>query len=202
MSPALRWSCLGLAACLACDDAPMSGGDEAPPEVADLAACEPVADWPEAWSEAELAVLAEINAMRAEGGTCGALHFAPAPPLRMHATLRCAARLHTADMIARAYVSSVDPDGLGLGARLATLEYAPATFAEVVAVVTEDEVSEADDARDVVVAWRDNPTSCWQLYARELTHGGVGGREATYTPKDAEEPRRAAYWTLSLAAPR
>lgn len=201
MSPALRRPCLALVAVLACDAAPV---DERapPPEVADLPACEPVADWPEAWAEAERAVLAEINALRAEGGRCGDLQFAPAPPLQMHPTLRCAARLHTDDMIARAYVTSVDPDGLGLGARLSALEYDPATFAEVVAVVTEDDVSAADDARDVVVAWRDNLTSCWQLYARELTHAGVGGREATFTPNNQTEPRRAAYWTLSLATPR
>lgn len=201
MSPALRRSCLVLAAVLACDGAPVDQGASAP-EVAELPACEPVADWPEAWADAERAVLAGINALRAEGGRCGNLQFPPAPPLRMHPTLRCAARLHTDDMIARAYVTSVDPDGLGLGARLAALEYEPATFAEVVAVITEDEVSADDDARDVVVAWRDNLTSCWQLYARELTHVGVGGREATFTPKDPPEPRRAAYWTLTLATPR
>ena len=202
MSPAPRWSSLVLAACLACEGA-LDPGDGSPaPEVADLPACDPVTDWPEAWSDAEREVLAEINALRAEGGSCGALRFAPAPPLRMHPALRCAARLHTDDMIARAYVSSVDPDGLGLGARLLTLEYEAATFAEVVAVVTEDTIDDDDDVRDIVVAWRDNPTSCWQLYARELTHVGVGGREATFTPKEADDPVRAGYWTLSLAAPR
>ena len=207
MPSALRWPCVALAAnlavVLACDGPP-DGGDEpeVAPDVPDTAVCEPVADWPEAWADAERAVVAEINALREEGGWCGPLHFAPAPPLRMHSSLRCAARLHTADMIAREYLSSVDPDGLGLGARLLTLEYAAATFAEVVAVVTEDTIDDDDDVRDIVVAWRDNPTSCWQLHARELTHVGVGGREATFMPKEADAPSRAGYWTLSLAAPR
>ncbi|WAS97553.1 CAP domain-containing protein [Nannocystis punicea] len=203
MATALRGTCVGALLVFACDP-PLPPEQESPPEVPDLRACDPVADgeWPEPWAEAEAEVLARINELRAEGGRCGELQFAPAPPLRMHPNLRCAARLHTADMIERAYVSSVDPDGLGLGARLGSLEYPAATFAEVVAVVTEDEVDELDDAADVVTAWRDNLTSCWQLYARELTDVGVGGREATYMAKEAEAPQRAAYWTLSLAAPR
>lgn len=199
MSFALRGSCVGLLV-LACDPV-IPPEDEPAPEVVDLEACEPAAAWPEPWSEAEREVLARINALRAEGGTCGALRFSPAPPLAMDPTLRCAARLHTADMIERAYISSVDPDGLGLGARLASLQYDAATFSEVVAVVTEEAIAEADDAADVVTAWRDNLTSCWQLYARELTHVGVGGLEATYMSKEVVDPVRAAYWTLTLATP-
>lgn len=204
MSLALRRSYVALALALAgaCDAPAPPTADDPEPEVADLEACEPATMWPAPWSDAERDVLAEINALRADGGDCGDLHFSPAPPLAMHPTLRCAARLHTADMIARAYVSSVDPDGLGLGARLASLGYDAATFTEAVAVVTEDHVDDADDARDVVLTWRDNPTSCWQLFARELTHVGIGGQEATFMPKDDDEATRAAYWTLSLAAPR
>lgn len=195
----LRLSSLG-ALLLACD--PAAPPEEEPAlEVPDTEACEPASAWSESWSAAEREVLARINALRAEGGRCGDLRFAPAPPLSLHPTLRCAARLHTADMIARAYVSSVDPDGLGLGDRLAALGFSAATFAEVVAVVTEDEVDPADDAADVITAWRDNPTSCWQLYARELTHAGIGGAEAPFMSKDADAPQQAAYWTLTLAAP-
>lgn len=203
MATALRGTCVGALLVLACDP-PLPPEQAAPPAVPELAACEPVAEgeWPDPWAEAEHEVVARINELRARGGRCGALQFSPAPPLRMQPALRCAARLHTADMIEREYVSSVDPDGLGVGSRLAGLEYNAATFAEVVAVVTEDAVDELDDAADVVTAWRDNPTSCWQLYARELTDVGVGGREATYMAKEAEEPQRAAYWTLTLAAPR
>lgn len=202
MAFALRGACIG-AFLLACD--PPTAPEETPaPEVPELAACESVtADmWPEPWSAAEREVLARINALRAEGGSCGALQFSPAPPLAMHPALRCAARLHTDDMIARAYLSSVDPDGLGVGPRLVALGYDPATFSEIVAVVTEESIDEADDAADVVTAWRDNPTSCWQLYARELTHVGIGGLEATYTAKETDEPQRAAYWTVTLATPR
>lgn len=199
MSLALRRSSLG-ALLLACDPvAPPE--DEVALEVADIPACEPAAEWSESWSAAEREVLARINALRAKGGRCGDLWFSPAPPLSLHPTLRCAARLHTADMIERQYLSSVDPDGRGLGDRLAGLDYAAATFAEVVAVVTEDEVDLDDDAADVVVAWQDNPTSCWQLRARELTHVGIGGAEATFKPNGAAAPQRAAYWTLTLAAP-
>lgn len=199
MPAALRRCCALLLVLAACDEAP-APEPMSPPEVADLAACAPAATWPEEWSAAERAVLAEINALRAEGGACGTLQFAPAPPLRMHPTLRCAARLHTADMIARQFVSAIDPDGVGTGARLAALGYAAATFGEVVNAITETVADPADDARDAVIAWRDNPASCWQLRARELTDVGIGGNLGMFTPKD-QEPTPAAYWTLTVAAP-
>lgn len=200
MSVLLRRSCVGLVALLACE-AGSPPADEPTPAVPDTEACAPVATWPEEWAAAEAAVVAEINALRAEGGTCGDLRFTPAPPVRMHSTLRCAARLHTADMIAREYVSSVDPDGVYVGARLAAVGYAAATYSEIVAIVTEELADPSDDARDVVIAWRDNPTSCWQLYARELTEVGVGGSSGSFTPNNQDEARPAAYWTLTLAAP-
>lgn len=201
MAPALR-CLLALLACdlLACDaPAEPEPEPEAPLEVADLEACAAAAMWPEAWSTAERAVLAELNALRAEGGACGDLEFAPAPPVRMDPTLRCAARLHTLDMIARQYVSSIDPDGVTVGTRLFDLGYAAAIYSEVVGVVTEAVADPEDDARDAVVAWRDNPTSCWQLRARELTHVGVGGQPGMFTPKD-KDPTASTYWTLTVAA--
>jgi uncharacterized protein YkwD len=196
-----RRCCAGLVALLACDPGP-APADEPAPAVPELEACAAVATWPDAWAQAEAALVAEINDLRAEGGSCGNLDFPPAPPVRMQPTLRCAARLHTADMIARKYVSSVDPDGKLIGARLLELGYASATHSEVVAVVTEELTDPSDDARDVVIAWRDNPTSCWQLYARELTEVGVGGNAGEFTPANKDEAMPAAYWTLTLAAPR
>lgn len=189
---------------LACDllacDAPAEPEPEPAPEVADLEACAPAAMWPAEWTAAEVAVLAELNAMRAEGGRCGDLQFDPAPPLRMDPTLRCAARLHTLDMIARQYVSSIDPDGVTVGTRLFDLGYAAAIYSEVVSVVTEAVADPEDDAHDAVVAWRDNPASCWQLRARELTAVGIGGQPGMFTPKD-KDPTPSTYWTLTVATP-
>lgn len=180
---------------VACDDPP-APTPEAAPEVADLDACDAVTDWPEDWSTAEAAVLAEINRLRAEGGTCDKLQFAPAPPLRMDPTLRCAARLHTLDMIARGYLSSVDPDGVTVGTRLGELGFGAAIYSEVVNVVT----APTPDPVEAVIAWRDNPASCWQLRARELTVAGLGGQPGPFTPqnKDATD---SSYWTLTVATP-
>lgn len=190
----------GLVVLLAACDPPAAQPDDPPPAVPATDVCAPAADWPDPWADAEAALIREINALRAEGGDCGDLHFSPAPPLRMDPALRCAARLHTADMIARLYVSAVDPDGLGTATRLALVGYDAATFTEAVAAITEDTIDEADDAADAVAAWRANPTSCWQLFARELTDAGVGAREGSFTPKDEDAPRRTGYWTLTLAA--
>lgn len=193
---------LAALACLAaCTGAPQSPVD-APPEVPDgVADCEPVAEWDPAMAEAERALVDELNALRAEGGTCGALRFAPAPPLRLDPTLRCAARLHTADMVARDYLSPVDPDGVTTGDRLGALGYAAASFAEAVTAVTEASEDPADDVRDAIAAWRGNATSCWMLRARELTAVGVGAQLGEFEAAEAEEPTPALYWTLTLAAP-
>lgn len=190
---------LAIVLLLACD--PPAPAATPAPELPDSELCAPAAAWPEPWADAEVELLRELNALRAEGGRCGDLVFAPAPPLRMHPDLRCVARLHTADMIARDYVAAVDPDGLGTGARLALAGYDAATFTEAVAVVHEDEIDEVDDALDVLTAWRTSPTNCWQLHARELSEVGVGAREGVRVPKDETDPRRAGYWTLTLAAP-
>lgn len=199
MPSALRRAGLVAVVVLACDTSAPS--PDVVLDIPETEACAPAADWPDPWAAAEAQLLRELNALRAEGGSCGDLHFSPAPPLRMDPTLRCAARLHTADMLARSYVSAVDPDGLGTAARLALVGYDAATFTEAVAVVTEDAIDERDDARDALTAWRNNPTSCWQLFARELTDAGVGGREGSFIPKDEDTPHRAGYWTLTLAAP-
>lgn len=192
--------CLALVLLAACDDTGLDPADEAP-AVPSGTRCDPVADWPDA--AAELALLAEINTLRAEGGRCGDLDFLPSAPLRLAPALRCATRLHSQDMHARQFLGQVDPDGLSTHARLAAVEYQAATFGE------NDGFSAFDPDRtrrieaaaaDIAASWADNPGTCWKLRARELEEIGIGAYAGIFAPKDAP-PVQGYFWSAIFTAP-
>jgi uncharacterized protein YkwD len=180
-----------LAVLLACDGGPASE-PVADAIVPDTELCAPVADWDEDLRALEDDFQAALNARRAAGGRCGDLVFAPAPPVYMDPALRCVARLHTADMIAREYLGEVDPDGLGLAARLAQVDWPATSFAENVGFGYENPGS-------ALSLWTDSPANCWKLYARELTAVGVGVQTGPYAFKD-RDPIDGPYWSVVLAA--
>lgn len=196
--PVPRPRLLALMLLVGCDPAPVEPAAE--PLVPDTARCEPVADWD--FTAAEDALRAEIDAVRAEGGRCGALTFLPAPRLRPDPALRCAARLHSADMQARMYTGQVDPDGVGTGPRLAAVGYTASSFGENVGftVTTDADPDWTQAAADMVAAWADNPTTCWKLHARELQDVGIGAAAGSFTPKELD-PVTGLYWTATFAAP-
>lgn len=193
---------------LACDPGPAEPGPDAP-VVAELAICDPVADWDSL--AVEDALLAQINDLRREGGRCGDLAFVPAPGLGMDPALRCAARLHSQDMATRLYLAQVDPDGIGTGPRLDALGYVASTYAENVGFVEDEpaedpaapESPEQDPeraARAVLLSWEDNPSTCWKLYARELSAIGIGATPGSLERKDLD-PADGLYFTATFAAP-
>jgi uncharacterized protein YkwD len=192
---------LALAACVAaCEEVepePGTGG----PVVPAGARCDPVRDG--TLATAEVTLLAEINRLRAEGGRCGLLTFLPAAPLRFDPALRCAARLHVVDMITRMYLGAVDPDGRGTGPRLGEVEYAASSFAEADGFARadgDDPTYEASAAADIAATWADNPSTCWQLRARELTAIGIGAAPGNYAFKDMD-PAFGVYFSAIFAAP-
>jgi uncharacterized protein YkwD len=182
---------------LACDPGPAESGPDAP-VVADLAVCDPVADWD---TLIEDALLAQINDLRREGGTCGDLAFGPAPGLGSDPTLRCGARLHSLDMTTRDYLAQVDPDGVGTGPRLDLLGYVASTYGENVGFV--EAAPDLDPelvARAILLSWQDNPGTCWKLRARELEAVGIGATAGGFDPKELE-PVTGFTFTATFAAP-
>ncbi len=185
---------------LACDD-PMIEPEPEPLVVPDSPRCEPVADGP--LTLAETSLLAEINRLRAEGGRCGPLTFLPAGPLYFDPALRCAARLHALDMSTRVYLGAIDPDGRGTGARLTEVEYTASSFAQSVGFARG--TADAPDfepalAAEMAATWADNPSTCWQLRARELTAIGVGAQPGEHAFKDMD-PASGVYFSAIFAAP-
>lgn len=175
---------------LACDDpAPAAEEELAVPETE---LCAPVSEWDPDHAALEDDFQVALNTLRAGGGKCGQLVFPPAPPVYLDPSLRCVARLHSQDMVAREFLGEVDPDGLGTAHRLAQVDYPATTFAENVGVGYE-----TPDA--ALALWADSSANCWKLFARELTDIGVGITVGSFTPKD-KPPIDVLYWTVTFTA--
>ena len=187
--PRARLVCL--VALFACDAPAVVVDDE--DIVPDNEVCTPVAEWDDEHAALEAEFQDALNALRADGGTCGDLVFPPAPPVYMDPSLRCAARLHSQDMAERTYLGEVDPDSIGTAVRLAQVGYTAVTFAENVGFGYPTVAS-------ALALWADSPVNCWKLRARELTDIGVGVHTGAYAPKD-EDPITGLYWTVTFAAP-
>jgi uncharacterized protein YkwD len=92
--------------------------------IPDVAYCEATQDWPLDWTTWEFEVLDIVNQRRAEGADCGGEgDFPPVPPLQMHANLRCAARMHSMDLVERDYFDHQNPDGDGPSERATDAGY-------------------------------------------------------------------------------
>lgn len=164
--------------------APPAGGGDVP----DTAHCRPAADVLPAVAAFETELLAEINARRAVGAVCGQEGSFPAvPPLAMEPSLRCAARLHAADLAARGIVSSVGADGSFPEDRIPLAGYDASFVGELVA-------GNLPDPATVVDGWMTNGIQCSLVLEPGFAHAGAAlGQAAAGT---------GLVWVLDLGAPR
>ena len=143
--------------------------------------CDPTREWSDVSRTLEDDVRLLINEYRSGGAKCGGETFAPAAPLSMAPKLRCAARMHSADMAALDYYGHESPDGEDLENRLALAEYEHWSAVEALA-------RQSEDAEDIVAAWLANPSECRKIMSPEYDELGVGFV-------------RPPLWTVVLAAP-
>ena len=73
----------------------------------------------QAWDE----MLTAVNAVRAEGATCGDRRMAPAAPLIWDSRLEAAAERHSRDMAEHGHFDHRGSDGLGTGERVRRAGY-------------------------------------------------------------------------------
>ncbi len=135
------------------------------------------------FEDAERRVLDATNAARAEHGLS---------PLAPEATLRQAARAHSADMLERGFFSHDNPDGASSGDRVATLHR------RLVGLSGENiwtgsgygSVPSGDLAQVIFDGWMSSPGHRRNILKPEYTHLGVGivvvGREVRATQSFAE----------------
>ena len=127
-------------------------------------------------------VLELTNEARAQPRECGQYGaFAAVNPVRTNEALRCAARIHTLDMIERVFFDHVSPDGVGPDQRALDAGYDWIAVGENIA-------AGSTTPRDVVDGWLESPGHCQNIMSDSYTELGVG-----YSPREAGRFRH--YWT-------
>ncbi|MEZ4403625.1 MAG: CAP domain-containing protein [Kofleriaceae bacterium] len=159
------------------------GGDEPAfdPGVPDLAYCQPVAGFTSTALEDEIVVI--VNQRRAAGATCGGEAKPPVPALTVAPALRCAARVHSLDMVDRGYFDHTNPEGEAPWDRMVKAGYAWSTAGENIAAGNRTAAATMDQ-------WMNSPGHCANIMNGDFVDIGVGHVEA------------GAMWTQVFGAPR
>lgn len=165
-------------------EAPGDGGGA---QVPGTEYCAAVADWSEAESLFEDEVLVLVNERRAGGASCGGQSFGAAGPLTMDATLRCAARVHSLDMVTRGFFDHANPDGEDPFDRMERAGYRFSTAGENIA-------AGQPTPEAVVQGWMESPGHCGNIMNADYTELGVG-----YVRTDAAQFPH--YWTQVFGRP-
>lgn len=141
-----------------------TGGDEVPAS----SHCAEVANWDPAWTAWEDEVLRLTNEARAVGHNCDSEgNFGPTTPLTTNPELRCAARLHSRDMIQNGYFDHDSRDGRDPFDRMMQAGYSGGTMAENIA-------SGQTSPAAVVQEWLDSDGHCSNIMSPAFDELGVG----------------------------
>jgi uncharacterized protein YkwD len=123
--------------------------------------------WPKGWIEYEAEVYDLVNQRRSEGARCDGAYHPPVPTLRADPELRCAGRVHAADMARRGYFSHDNPEGENFVDRVFQTDYMGTPTGENIAYgLAPPEV--------VMAAWMDSPGHCRNIMSPHHTAIGVG----------------------------
>lgn len=112
-------------------------------------------------------VLERLNAIRAQGGRCGATDFPPSPPLARSPMLDQAARTHAGDMARNSFLAHTGSDGSNPGERVSRTGYHWEAVAENIA-------SGQTSADDIAATWLESPGHCENLLDAKYTETGIG----------------------------
>jgi len=138
------------------------------PEVPDVAYCDPVSGWQGSWSVLEVEILEHVNARRAEGADCGAAGmYGPVGPLTMQPALRCAARVHSKQMVEQEFFDHVTPAGEEPWDRMDAAGYRYSSAGENIAAGN-------PTAADTMQQWMDSDGHCRNIMSPDFTELGVG----------------------------
>jgi uncharacterized protein YkwD len=127
-----------------------------------------VDNWPVEWSNLENEVLAEVNARRAQGASCGGQAYPPASPLRLDTFLRTSARGHSKDMADQNYFSHESKDGRTMVTRIKAAGYTRKT------VLGENIAAGNNTARATVDQWMNSPGHCSNIMEGQFRAIGIG----------------------------
>lgn len=145
------------------------------------ASCAPAERPARAGDPLAAAMLAEVNAARAQPRSCGDASFPAAGPLRLNARLSAAAQAHSEDMLRTGTLTHVGSDGGTVVERAERQGYVWSRLAENVAWGYEDVSS-------VVAGWLASPSHCRNIMDAGYAELGVG--------------RAGTFWTQVFGTPR
>ena len=131
------------------------------------------------------AILQQVNAARAKGGTCGRRAMPAAPPLVWNGALYAAAAKHSRDMAADNYFDHKDSQGRHVGERVDAEGYRWHAVAE--------NIAGGDRSVDSVVrGWLRSPVHCESMLDAQYADVGVACVAMPMT-------EWGTYWTMVLA---
>ncbi len=149
------------------DNSSEEGGDDSP-ALPDLPFCDPVSGWEAPWSGLEDEIAAIVNQRRSEGADCGSEGtFSAVGPLTMNPALRCAARVHSRQMVMMEFFDHVTPWGEEPWDRIEAAGYNYAAAGENIAAGN-------PTAAATMQQWMDSDGHCANIMSAEFTEIGVG----------------------------
>ncbi len=161
------------------------GEDGGEAEVPDNAFCDDVAGWQPGWSDLEEQILDIVNQRRAEGANCGtAGSFGPTGPLTMNPALRCAARVHSKQMVEQNFFAHDTPWGETPWQRIGAAGYQYSTAGENIAAGNATAVA-------TMQQWMDSDGHCGNIMKPDFDEIGIG-----YYPGGGY----GHYWTQNFGA--
>jgi uncharacterized protein YkwD len=149
------------------------GGDDEH-EHLDAEHCVDALDWPADYEADEQALLDSINGLRRDGYRCGDRELDAVDALELSPSLRCAARLHSLDMVERGFFGRTNPDGDEPHDRMRNAGYDVGDSNEVRATGESDAMSAL---QHLLEDWDE----CNSLGSRRMTHVGIGRYEDRWT---------------------
>jgi len=133
-------------------------------------------------------MLAAINAVRAQGQTCGTTSYPAVPALTWNTKLETAAYLHSKDMAERNYFAHDTPEGVSPWDRMKAQGYSSFSAAG------ENIAAGQPTLEAVIKGWVNSPGHCQNLMSASFTEVGMGRFDkagSTY----------GVYWTQDFGKP-
>ena len=154
--------------CDKCKDASFTGpACDKPVDVPNSSYCKGVASWQSKWRTLEAEIVKLVNIERAKGNTCGSTWYPKAAPLKMEGRLRCAARVHSKDMVVSGFFSHNNKQGQTPFVRIKLAGYKYWSAAENIAA------GNSTPAK-TMVQWMKSPGHCKNIMSKKYTQIGVG----------------------------
>lgn len=136
----------------------------------------------------QVEMLEQVNAARANPGTCGDIAFPAAPALSYQCDLNTAADRHSQDMATNNFFNHTGSDGLKLRDRVDATDYDWRTIGENIA-------AGQPTVTDVMEDWLESEGHCKNIMNDQFEHFGV-------SRADNEAADFQRYWTQVFGAQR